>query len=187
MLDMSNNGHSSDSNFSNVHKKLISVIAILVILVVVALGLIVFLLSRETAPATDNDNVNNVSGGRGTVVTQDNVEDIQQEIETETVQDGYYTASMSINWHFDGKVSKDAYVANVTKNTRTVYFDLYRTDTSEMIYSSPYIPVGEELNGLTLDTELEPGTYDTILVYHLVDDDENELSTLSIALTIYVE
>ena len=181
---MSNCGQSPNSN---VQKKLVGIIVALVVVVVVAVGLIIFLLTRKPTPVADT-NPNNISGGRGTVVTQDNVEEIlQKETDTESVQDGYYTASMSIDWHFDGKVSKDAFVANDTANTRTVYFDLFLTDTNELIYSSPYIPVGEKLKGVTLDTELEPGTYDTILVYHLVDDNEKELSTLSIALTIYVE
>ncbi len=182
---MSSIGHSSNSG-SNVHKKLIIIISFLVVLVIASMGLIIVLLLKSNTTAENNETVKDISGGRGTVLTQDNVEEFQRQ-ETEAVQDGYYTTSMSIDWHFDGKVSEDAYVANDVANTRTVYFDLYRTDTDEMLYSSPYIPVGAELDGLTMDTELEPGTYDTVLVYHLVDDDKNELSTLSIALTIYVE
>ena len=179
---MSNLGQSPNST---VPKKFVGIIVALAVVVVIAIGTIIFLLAREPAPV-ETTNANNTSGGRGTVVTKENVDEVLQK-EEEPVQDGYYTTSMSLDWHFKGKVSEDAFVANVTKNTRTVYFDLYRADTSEMIYSSPYIPVGEELKGVTLDKELSPGTYDTILVYHLVDDNKNELSTLSIALTIYVE
>lgn len=176
---MSEVGHSSDSAGAKTNKKGNLVVVFLVLLIIALGGIVVFLLFKEETKEEKK------ASGRPTVVTEDNVEEFQQP--TEEVQDGAYTTSMSIDWHFKGKESKDAYVANVTENTRTVYFDLIRTDTSETIYSSPFIPVGSELKGVTLDTELAPGTYDTILVYHLVDDEENELSTLSIALTIYVE
>ena len=43
------------------------------------------------------------------------------------------------------------------------------------------------MKGLTLDKELEPGTYSVVMVYHLVDDDENEVSTLNVGLDIHVE
>lgn len=179
---MSDSGHSTVSNTSNAYRKLVIIIIVLLLLVIISLGIVVVLLlnnsNEKTVPET-------IAGGRGTVVTKENVEEIKQQA-AEPVQDGYYTTTMTIDWHFDGTVSKDAYVANDTPNTRTVYFDLFREDNGELIYSSPYIPVGEELKGITLDTELQPGTYETILVYHLVDDNEQELSTLSIALTIYV-
>ncbi|MBQ3545295.1 MAG: hypothetical protein IJA34_09960 [Lachnospiraceae bacterium] len=164
---------------------------ILVIFLLISIGIIIILLTK------DDDSKNNESttiietdksGGRGTVVTEDNVSEIlESQKDSGTTADGYYTTSMSIDWHFDGLVSKDAYVANDTKNTRTVYFDLLLKDTNEMIYSSPYIPVGAELKGVTLDKKLDKGTYETILVYHLVDEDEKEVSTLSISLTIFVK
>lgn len=180
---MSDNGRSK--------QKLVPIV--LVILLLIAIGVIIFLLLKpdEKAPVdTGNTTIieTGKSGGRGTVVTEENVSEIlQSQKESGTTADGYYTTSMSIDWHFDGKVSKDAYVANDPVNTRTVYFDLFLADTDEMIYSSPYIPLGAELKGVTLDKELEAGTYKTILVYHLVDENENELSTLSVSLTIYVE
>lgn len=177
---MSEVGHSLDSAGSKSNKKLITVVAVFAVLIIALLAVVIFLLLSKEDVTEEKK-----ASGRPTVVTEENVEEFQQP--TEKVQDGAYTTSMSIDWHFKGKESTDAYVANVTENTRTVYFDLIRTDTSETIYSSPFIPVGSELKGVTLDTELAPGTYDTILVYHLVDDEENELSTLSIALTIYVE
>lgn len=170
---MSKNGQKS----SNTRMKII--VIVLVILLVIASGIIIYILTRpDEADEAD-------TSGRGTVVTEDNADNIS--ISQEPVEDGMYETSMTIDWHFVGAKSDDAYVANVENNTRTVYFDLNLADTGENIYSSPYIPVGSELSGLTLERELEPGTYNTILVYHLVDDDNKELSTLSVALTIYVE
>ena len=78
-------------------------------------------------------------------------------------------------------------VANKTTNTRTVYFDLLTEDTEELVYSSPYIPVGESMQGFTLDKQMETGQYDMIVRYHLVDEDNVEVSNLSVGVTIYVE
>lgn len=164
---------------------------ILGVFLLISVGIIVFLLTKDNDSSNDNPATiieTGKSGGRGTVVTEDNVSEIlESQKDSGTTADGYYTTSMSIDWHFDGLISKDAYVANDTKNTRTVYFDLFLKDTNEMIYSSPYIPVGAELKGVTLDKKLDKGTYETVLVYHLVDKDENEVSTLSISLTIFVK
>lgn len=164
--------------------KLVVVLVVLVLILIVLAGVVIFLLTRPEEPVVEPSLI----GGRGTIVTEDNAEEIREQLAQATpVPDGSYVTSMSIDWHFAGTTSTDAYVANAVENTRTVYFDLFLMDTSELIYSSPYIPVGAELKEITLDKELEPGKYETLLVYHLVDDDENELSTLSIALDIYVE
>ena len=181
MFDEAQSSKSQPQKNSN--KLVILLIVLLAVLIVLA-GVIVFLLTRPKEPTIEPS----LTGGRGTVVTKDNAEEVQKQMaEATPVPDGSYVTSMSIDWHFKGLTSKDAYVANAVENTRTVYFDLFLADTQELIYSSPYIPVGAELDGVILDKELETGTYKTILVYHLVDDDEKELSTLSIALTIYVE
>lgn len=178
---MSDNEHSSKSQRGGSGKMGI-LVGILVVVVIALAGAVIFLMTRPEEVEED------VTSGRGTVITEDNVSEVEEQAETaEQVPENHYVTSMSIDWHFDGTTSTDAYIANAVENTRTVYCDLYLKDSGEMIYSSPYIPVGEELKGVTLDKELEPGTYDTILVYNLVDDDEKVLSTLSIALTIYVQ
>lgn len=161
------------------NKTTIILLIVLIVVVLVVAGIIIYLLTRP-----DDDKAEQPSDGRGTVATEDNLDDI---LNATPHPDAYYTTSMSIDWHFKGKKSSDAYVENTTENHRTVYFDIVRTDTSEMIYSSPYIPVGKDLKGVTLDKELNPGTYDTILTYHLVDDDKKEVATLSVGLTIFVE
>ena len=91
---MSNNGQNSGS------KKQTYIIIALAVVVVIALGVIVFLvMGKDDTPVKDD-----VSGGRGTVITEENVDEFFNE-NTETVQDGHYTTTMSLNWHFDGKVS----------------------------------------------------------------------------------
>ena len=157
------------------------IIVLLLLLLVVGI-VIMFVLLRDKPQEVVDDTR---PGTKGTVVTQGNAEELF--VDEGVVQDGYYDVSMSIDWHFKGGETKDAKVANKATNTRTVYFDLLIDGTEELVYSSPYIPVGESMQGFTLDKELEPGTYDMIVRYYLVDDDNMEVSNVSVGITVYVE
>ncbi len=126
---------------------------------------------------------------RDVVVNEDNAEEIAEEIiNRETVAPGTYQVTMNSTWNFQNgtAASDNAYVENSTANTNPVYFDLEMTDTEEAIYESPVIPVGNYLDGIKLDTDLDAGTYDCVLTYHLVDEEQNTLSTLRMAVTVVV-
>lgn len=181
---MSENGQNTKIQSTGIQNKLMLVLIALFMVIIIAAGVIIFLLLN---PKTEQAEEKEIMGARATVITQDNIQEEMSKIQEPSNGDEQYTTSMSINWHFDGLTSADAYVANDPVNSRTVYFDLFLADTGDMIYSSPFIPLGEELRGVTLDKELESGTYETILVYHLVDDNEQEITTLSVALKIYVD
>lgn len=127
---------------------------------------------------------------RDVIVNEENVEKIAEEIIAEThVPPGNYNVTMSTTWHFtDGSSgSYDSYVENSERNTNDVYFDIVRSDTKEMIYSSPVISLGAKIEDITLDTPLEAGTYDCVLTYHLVDKEQNPISKLNVSLEIIVE
>jgi hypothetical protein len=128
---------------------------------------------------------------RSVLVTEDNVEElVGQMSEEEFVRPGYYEASMTNEWHFSSNnaVSDDAYVANVANNTNDVYFDVVlRNDESQVLYESPVIPRGGVLDQIALDTSLEAGSYDCVLIYHLIDENQNTISTLRVGITIYIE
>ena len=125
------------------------------------------------------------------VVTQENVEEIAEEMQNaEPVEPGYYTVTMNNTWHFKtgDAASEDAYVENKTENTNDVYFDLFLTsDESNAIYKSPVIPIGGKLEHIALDTPLEAGTHDCVMIYHLVDADQNTVSTLRVSVTLVIE
>lgn len=152
-----------------------------IVIIIILLAVLVFLLLRGTKDDTK----------RNVVVTQDNVEDVAKDMaDEEYIQPGYYSASMSTTWHFatGDAVSEDAYVENVEENTNDVYFDLFLADDEEKaILESPVIPRGGELNNIALDTSLSAGTYDCVMVYHLIDDEQNTISTLRVGLQIIVE
>jgi hypothetical protein len=157
---------------------------VFVVVIAVLVGVIIYLLTRPEEPIPTPPS--NTLGGRGTVITEDNADQFQEL--GEPVDDGYYEARMSIEWSFDtwDTPSKNAYVANAESNTRKMYFDVIINSTGEQVYSSPFIPVGSELRNFALDTQLAAGTYDATVVYHLVDDNDEEMTTVSVAVTITI-
>ena len=60
-------------------------------------------------------------------------------------------------------------------------------DENKPILKSPVLPRGSELNNIALDVQLSAGTYDCVMVYHLVDEEQNTISTLRVGFTIIVE
>lgn len=174
---MSDKEKNNDNQNNKSKKGIIILLIILIIVILVAAAIIIYLLTRPKKEEIPND-------GRGTVVTKNNIDSIDFE---EEIEDGYFTTQQTVDWHFKGNVSDDAYVANAVENERTVYFDLLLPDTEEIIYSSPYIPVGSELTQIELNKQLAPGDYELKMVYHLVDDNNNEVSKLNVAVDVNVE
>lgn len=163
-------------------KKTLSIVILVVIILVMA-GIIAYLLmSRESEKEEERRNV---------VLTPDNVEEVIQQMEEEEyVAPGYYTVTMNFDWHFatGDAVSSNAYVENALENMNSVYLDVFLAqDEENAIYKSPIIPVGSSLREIKLDTSLSAGTYDCVAVYHLVDDDQNTISTLRVTVTVIIE
>lgn len=127
---------------------------------------------------------------RNVVINHENLEEVLKDMSaSDFVPLGSYEAKMSSNWIFeDGtSASENAYVENVVANTHDVYFDIMLSDTNERIYASPVLPVGSYLEAITLDKDLDAGTYDCVMEYHLVDEEQNTISTVNFALTIIVQ
>ena len=124
------------------------------------------------------------------VVTPDNVDEVLEELkEEEHLEPGYYTVTMKSEWHFTSgdAVSEDAYVENVTENTNDVYFDLFlEGDDENPILKSPVIPRGSSMQKIALDRTLYAGTYDCVMVYHLIDDDQTTISTVSVTVKLVI-
>ena len=154
---------------------------IIIIFLLVCLVLVLLYALFRPKPAPEE-----ISDGRATFVSPDNVEEVKQKL-SQPVTDAYYTTSMTVDWYFDnGKaVSTSSYVENHPVNTRTVYFDVTLED-GELIYSSPYLPVGERIEQITLKRDLDAGDYPAVCTYYLVDDDHKVLTHVSVAVTIHV-
>lgn len=163
------------------------VIGIVVGVVIAALvGVIVYLLATRNAQPKEEP--------RNVVITQENAERVLEEINemgnAASVAPGYYTVTMNPTWHFKtgAEASYDAVVENVEANTNDVYFDVVlESDEEDVLFKSPVIPRGGRLEEITLDEELEPGTYPCVVIYHLIDEDQNTLSTLRVTQNIIVE
>jgi hypothetical protein len=105
------------------------------------------------------------------------------------VPPGYYTVTQNYEWHFPtgDSESTDAHVENLPENTNDVYFDLFLADNEEdPIYQSPVIPREAALEHFKLDTKLDDGTYDCIMVYHLVNEKQETVSTLSMTVKVII-
>ena len=154
--------------------------AVCLVVIVVLLGVVVFLLFR----GQDEEEPQR----RNVVVNEDNVDEVLESLEEGYVPAGYYEVTMNSTWNFESgdAPSTNAYVENAQTNTNPVYFDVVREDTGETIYESPILPVGSHLDEIVLDTALEAGTYDCILTYHLLDEEEQDISTLQLTVQIVV-
>jgi hypothetical protein len=160
----------------------ISIIAIVVVAVLV--GIIVFLLKSQNKPEEK----------REVLVTEDNVEefleDLQEQDLNEEVEQGYYTVTMVLDWHFksNDEASYDAYVENVEGNTNDVYFDVVlEEDESRVLYSSPIIPRGGRLDDIKLNEKLDVGTHKCVCIYHLVDEEQKPVSEVRMGFRIVIE
>lgn len=175
---MSEQNSNADAN----KKKQTAILAVIVIILAIALAVAILFLLRKNEEGEKKRNV---------VVTEDNAEEIAAEMtEADYVEPGYYTVNMTREWHFSNgnEVSEDARVDNLPENTNPVYLDVFLAeDETEPIYSSPIIPVGSYLEKISLDQPLEAGEYDCVAVYHLVDEEQNTISTLRIKIKLVVE
>jgi len=178
-------------------KKVLLWIIISAVVVIGALvGIIIYLLLSRPEEASVTNTAEPEK--RDVVVTEENVEQTAHAMEQAAVEytpPGYYTVTQSYHWTFpsDGGASPDAYIENDPGNTNDVYFDLFLDGEEDLesaeraIYRSPVIPIGGHLDKVVLSTRPDPGTYDCVMVYHLVDDDQNTISTVSMAVTVTVE
>lgn len=169
---------SGNISKSNVKKKVSPLVIIFpVIIVAVIVGILIIAFVGKESDA----NV---------VVTPDNVEEIIAQLrEEERVPIGSYEVTMNTAWTFpDSKTaSEDAYVSNAVTNNSTVYFDINLEGSTDVIYKSPYIPVGSSVQNITLDNDMDKGVYEAVLTYHLVDESYKETSKVSVGITITIQ
>ena len=167
--------------------KILIIILALVIAVMAAVIIVMILKGKEDGGAQAGEEPEN----RNTLITEDNVDDMLEKMANrEYVEPGYYNVRMNTEWHYKtgDSESQDSYVANSEMNTSDVYFDIVMAeDESQVLYKSPIIPVGKYINNMKLDRNLGAGTHDCIMIYHLVDENQNTTSTLRVTLKIIIE
>lgn len=158
------------------------------IVIVILVGIIVVMMNSKSAVSEADTEEEK----RPVVVTPENAEEVAEQILDREEPEGiplHYQVTMNSTWEFaDGQSeSENAYVANSKDNETAVYFDVVRNDTKETIYQSPVIPVGQELKSITLDQNLDAGDYECTLTYHLIDDEQNTLTTVNMWVMIQIK
>lgn len=172
----------------------IAIVCLLVVLICLV-GVLIYLFLRPqddtvtdgTPQLIERQPTENLREQRLIIATPENADEITEMLERQS-EDAYFTASMNTEWLFPSgsEPSSNAYVANSTANTRMIYFDLVLEATDEILFSSPYIPVGARLDEVILNTALPAGNHPATVVYNLVDDDFQEVATLSVAVILRV-
>lgn len=182
---MSNQKESAKKKRGNV---IIVIVVAFVVLVAALITCIVLLMAKQKEEPVQQPE----STPRSTVldrgfVDEGNAGDIMDEM-SEKVSKGMFECKMTTAWTFDdGKSeSPNAYVANVENNLYTLYFDVYEESTNELLYSSPMLPVGTELKNFKLDKELAAGEYDAVVMYTMVDENMEEVSSVGFKVSISV-
>jgi len=125
---------------------------------------------------------------QGNILTEDNIEEMFTQTEPQVVA-GQYEVKMAREWHFPrgAGISPDAFVENIEANSHDVYFDLFLgEDENHLIYSSPVIPRGASLDSIELSDVPEPGEYNCLMIYHLVDEEQNPVDSLRVMVPIIV-
>ena len=165
------------------------VIAVIVILVAALITCIVLLASRSGDAQSDDDlpDAPQTALDRG-FVDESNADSIMSEM-SEKVEEGMFECMMSTFWTFEDatSASSNSYVATVESTRHALYFDVYEDQTGELLYSSPILPVGSEIRDIKLDKELSAGDYDAVVMYTLVNEAYEEVSTVGFRITISVK
>jgi type II secretory pathway pseudopilin PulG len=168
---------------------IIVVIVLLVIILLVLVGVVAFLLGRDKGRSEESENRRQVQSSVRTIQDENDAANVVQQMKEE-VAEGYFECKMSMAWTFpDGESeSPDAYIANSENNSHPIIFDIYLTDTEELLYSSPVLPVGSDIKNLKLDKALPAGTYNATVMYSLIEDETSQkvISSAGFIVTITV-
>lgn len=161
-----------------------------IVVILILIGVIVFLvLGKKPAKEETAEEVQE----KRSVVTAENAEEVVEDLlsvpQGPQIIPQYYTVTQNSDWHFpDGSSPTfDAYVENVKDNPTPVYFNVIVDETGEIVYSSPVLALGASLEGFSLNTPLPAGEYVCTVEYHLVDEDQNELTTVNAGINLIVE
>ena len=186
MADQNQEENSSKKGGKNKGR---AAILICFIIVIVLLGVIIALLLKKNNEAAAPQQPAEETDLRGLVVNEDNVDQAVDAMVNGPGAPDNYEVTMNSTWNFpDGSQASDnAYVENSKSNSNDVYFDLELSDTGEVLLESPVIPVGSHMDRIKLDKELDKGTYDCILTYHLLDGNQNTVGTVKMVVTVVIE
>lgn len=174
------------------NRKNIVIIIVFAILVIALAVCIILLVKRPDVEQSDHPEPESTISPAAAALERGFVEEsVTQDIMSEMadkVEEGMFECKMTTTWTFEDtdSVSPNAYVANVESNRYTLYFDVYQEGTEELLYSSPMLPVGTEFQEVKLEKDLPAGEYKAVVMYTMVDDNYEEVSSVGFSITISV-
>lgn len=158
-------------------KKPVIILGVIAFLFVTILLLFLFLWTDK-----EKDNL---------VVTRDNVDEVIAQMDaSDRTPIGSYEVVMNTAWTFpdSSSVSPNAYVENSVNNRNAVFFTITpEDDSANVIYTSPEIPIGGKLQNIKLEKSLGKGTHNTLLKYHLLDDNGKETQSVTVKLKVTIQ
>lgn len=114
------------------------------------------------------------------------IEEIQEELRKQ-VEEGMMNISMNTNPVFEnGSAVGNLLITNANFNKYAQVVEIYRDDTSEMIYRSGVIPVGARLDEAKLSVNLPQGVYDCTAHFNQIADDGTLLGKACAKIQIYI-
>ncbi len=148
------------------------VIVILLLIVIAVLAIIIYMLLHK------KEEPENRNASEGLIVD-----------ETVPDDDVTFTTDMNMTWTFPSgkRTSVDALIGNSDLNKHEVYFEVYLDDEEQtLLYSSPVIPIGKQLDKLKLDKVLPDGIYPALCTFHLLDkkNPDEEVGKVSFNVTL---
>jgi len=166
-------------------KKRILIILGIVVLVAI-IGLLIYFFWIKTDESDIGDD--NVPRGQGLILNPDNIDEARRLMDGPASPDAQYTVSLTTHWVFEtwNTPSHTASVDNLASNSRTVYFDVVLDETDELVYTSPFIPLGEVLEDFALDTYVPAGEHIATVTFVLVDDDHEFVADVSVSVTLTI-
>jgi hypothetical protein len=173
-------------------KKVIIGIAVAIIVLLVSAVSVMAALLVKTNKEKEAVLSANVEQEKKQVITPENVEEVVAQMDELITPSANipqsYTVSQNSEWVFPNGTAQsiNAYVKNDESNETPMYFDLIVDETNEVVYSSPILELGAEIEKFALDKPLDAGVYVCTVLYHLVDENQNELTTVHIGVNVIV-
>lgn len=159
-------------------KKTMILVGIIIVLLLIIIGLVLAFLffgKKDKDETVD----------KPTLITEENANQVIGDLEDNSA-DTMFNCRMTYNWTVNGKKCEDAYVANTDYNHYPIYFEVRDDNSQKIIYKSAEIPVGSEINGITLNQRLDQGTHPATVIYHLINDKGEEVSSTAFTINIQV-
>lgn len=170
---------------SNKQKMNLKLILPILFLIICAAAFIIYMLVFKPAASEPTPY-----GTSNYVMDESNLTSIKTDNpDMEKVDEGMFEVSMNVNWMFKNgtTASGNAYVANAFTNSNPIVFDIILEDEDTPVYTSSVIPVGSQINDIILEKDLEKGSYPAVCTYHLLDEAGEEISTVSVNVTLDIQ